>query len=639
MIAGLALAACGGEGDGDDAKDTAATADGTMDAGDGTVDAGGDAAPSDGTDGGASDGASDGDGGGSGLTVTTSSLHFSQDFRGVWGSNGDDIWWVGAQGTILHDNGKTLAPRASGTTKDLYAVWGRAADDIFVVGDGVILHWNGTKIVNRTPAGMDGVVFRAVHGPADGSTVLVAGDQGVIFRLHKDNWVQETTGTGMKLYALRALTASNVWALGEGGQGLRLQGGTWNPFTMPGTTEPLWGLDAAKSGELVACGGEGFVAATADKTWAATLSNDPKSRDLYAIWAVSDSHAFAVGKDGALIERKGNKWGVRDIDGTYMKTKTFRGLWGRMAKDGALAAVAVGDDGAGLRYDGAKDQWLDQRAETVTHLLSVRRLADGRLVAVGGGGLLLTAADAAAPFVSLGVDVTGVDLEDACDDGAGGLWAVGAAGVVVHVQASGDATVSTPAATIGLHLRGVAMVGGAPIVVGHGGVVARWTSGGWQAESPGVQFDLESVASAGKIAYAIGGFGTLLRRDAAGAWSVEAAPTTVPLHRVVAWGDEQAAAVGDNGTILLRTAAGWQLAFEQPGLFLYGVDHTSDGRVVAVGWNGGVVVGKDAVGSDGAGFAVRPAGVPNVFRALAVTAGGAIVVGHKGGIYRITGGL
>ena len=375
-VALVALTACGT--DGTTTEKDAAPAD-ASDATelDGTVDADDDGGTQDSVEADTTD-----DTGGNPTTVLTArSLQFTEDFHGVWGVAPDDVWWVGAKGRILHDNGKALAPRDSGTTKDLHAVWGRSSNEVWIAGDGVLLLWNGTKMLDRTPKELAGVSLRTLHGPPDGSTVLVAGDDGVIWRLVEGDWMQETTNSGLKLRSLRALSAGNVWAIGDSGQGLRLNGGDWTSFSMPGASDTLYALDASKSGKLMACGAAGFLATTEEKTWTATLSNYPKDRDLYALLTLSDSSAFAIGKDGALIELQGSKWGLRDlVDSTYMKTATFRAIWGQVSKNGDVFGFAVGDDGAGLRYDGQADKWLDKRAETASHLLSVRKLSDGGLV-------------------------------------------------------------------------------------------------------------------------------------------------------------------------------------------------------------------------------------------------------------------
>ncbi len=574
-------------------------------------------------------------GGGGGALLSARSLQFSESFRGVWGSSAQDVWWVGSGGRLLHDNGKTLVPRDSGTKKDLYAVWGRGPNDVVIAGEGTLLHWNGKKLFNKLPKGMENVVLRTIHSPADGSTLLVAGDDGIILRLVDGDFVQETTGSALQIHALRAINAGNVWAVGAKGQGLRLNGGSWTSFSMPGAAEALTGLDVTKSGKLMACGLDGFLATTEEKAWTATLSNDPKNRDLYGMWAIDDVTAFAIGKDGALVELGGAKWGLRDLDdATYMKTATFRAIFGFSGKDGTLQGFAVGDKGSGLRYDGASDKWFDKRAETSANLLSVRALADGRVIAVGGGGVLLQAADARAPLVDLHVDVTATDLYDVCDDGAGGLLAVGDGGVVVRLGKTGPAEVTTPAAASGLQLRGVAKVGNAIVAVGVGGVAMAWVGGTWKAENSGTQMDLESVTAVGDVALAVGAFGTVLRRGKDGVWAKESSGTSTPLHRVVGAANGEAAAVGDNGVILLRKADGtWSVGFEQPGLFLFGVERLADGRVVAVGWQGSLVVGKAGA------FQVRTSGVNNVLRGVAVSGKLAVAVGHKGGVYDIAEGL
>ncbi|MCB9740221.1 MAG: hypothetical protein H6747_13255 [Deltaproteobacteria bacterium] len=620
---------CGSDGDGKadtsggaDAADTTAGLDAGLDA------------SADSTEADSSSDVEQDTGGGGKTLLTARSLRFDVDFLAVWGTASNDVWWVGRQGVILHDNGKVLAPRDSGTDRDLYAVWGTGKDDVYFAGDRVLLRWNGKKIIDLTPDDLGEVILRTIHVPADGSTVLVAGDEGNIFRLHKGAFVRETTNSGLRLRGLRALSAGSVWAVGDAGQGLRLSGGTWQAFSMPSASDTVFAIANSKAGRLFAVGTGGYIANTVDKTWQATLSNDPKSRDLYTVWARDDNAAFALGKDGALVELKGSKWGVRDIDGTYMKTRTFRGAWGANDSAGTAVGYAVGDEGAGLRYDGATDKWNDYRAETATHLLAVRKLADGRLVAVGGGGLLLTAKDATAPFVDLGVDVTGVDLEDACDDGDGGVVAVGDAGLVVHVDKSGTASISKPDAASGLKLRGVVRAGTTLIAVGTGGVVIRKGSAGWESENSGVQFDLHAITAVGDVAYAVGAFGTILRRDANGSWAKESSGGTTPLHRVVGFGEKEAVAVGDNGIILSRNAAGtWSKEFEQPGLFLFGVDRYADGRIIAVGWQGSLVVGKPG------SFKALDSGIPNVLRAVATDGGKAVAVGHKGGVYQVGEGL
>ena len=65
----------------------------------------------------------------------------------VWGSAADDVWAVGARGTILHYDGhvwiEALAAFLAGKKPHLYGIWGSARDDVWIVGDGTALHYDG----------------------------------------------------------------------------------------------------------------------------------------------------------------------------------------------------------------------------------------------------------------------------------------------------------------------------------------------------------------------------------------------------------------------------------------------------------------------------------------------------------------
>ena len=64
---------------------------------------------------------------------------------GIWGSAPNDVFAVGANGTILHYDGTGWSAQASGTTGHLYGVWGSSKYDVFAVGQEVILRYDGTR--------------------------------------------------------------------------------------------------------------------------------------------------------------------------------------------------------------------------------------------------------------------------------------------------------------------------------------------------------------------------------------------------------------------------------------------------------------------------------------------------------------
>lgn len=59
----------------------------------------------------------------------------------IWGVAPNDLWAVGAGGTVLHSNAAGVWQQVeSGTTKDLRAIHGTDSSNFYIVGDGVILH-------------------------------------------------------------------------------------------------------------------------------------------------------------------------------------------------------------------------------------------------------------------------------------------------------------------------------------------------------------------------------------------------------------------------------------------------------------------------------------------------------------------
>jgi len=577
--------------------------------------------------------------------LTPRSLKIQTSLRGVWGSSPDDFWLVGDKGHIAHNSCKSLAPRSSGTTKDLYAVGGRNASDVVIVGDGVILHWNGVTLSDDTPKLAAGTIFRSVHAPADGSTLVVAGDAGVVLRRNKDGvWSQETTNSVANLQSIYAIGSGQLWAMAELGSALKLNGGVWSPTKMPKATTTLRAVTASPGGRLFAAGDEGYLAATTDGTWEATLANDPDGRDLFGLWAQSDTDCWAIGSKGALLHYVGKKWNLSEIDGTYMKTRSFSALWGTSTKDKGGFAVAVGeaasdntgkiDTAAGVVYEGGK--WNDFKPEMVADLKSISAANSGELYAVGQGGLLLKAADATAPFYDLAVDVSCNDLNDVSAISA--VVAVGNGGVVVTAgEVAGKWLVRT--APNGVQLNGVAAVGSdSAVAVGDNGV-AIWIGTGINknskmvSEATGVQIPLRAIASAGSFTFAVGNYGTVVKRDANGKWSKEDSGGVDDLVRVITWGNGEAMAVSDQGSIALRSegpSGTWKKVFESPGLFLYGATRRADGTLIAVGWQGALVVGKV-----GESFKKLAGGVANVLYGVASTSKGTVAVGKKGGVYAV----
>ncbi len=574
--------------------------------------------------------------------LTARSLRFDEDLSAAWGSDDDDVWFVGKGGRVLHWNGETLSPRDVGTKQDLLGVWGRSRTEAYIVGDGLILRWDGNAWTNEAPDGTG--ILRAIHIPSDGSTVLAAGDGGTVLRRDDTGkWKAEETASKLNIQAIWANNASQVWAVGDQGRALRLSGGLWAETDMPGaSSRTLRAVVGSTDGRMFACGDGGYLAATDETaTWEQTLANDGDNpRDLHGLWARSSTDAWAIGSSGALLHFIGKKWQVDSIAGTYMKTSSFTGLFGANDSNGQPFGLAVGLGGAGLVFSAGQpdnsdpllqdDRWLDFRAETVADLKSVQVGSDGSLITCGTSGVVLTAKDSQSAFYDLAAPVTGADIAD-CALRNGEAWLVGPSGAILH-NGGGTWTIDKPANT--KKLSGIAALGADLLVVGDGGIVLhKVADGAWQAESTGVQFKLRSVATAGDVAYVVGELGTVLRRDAAGTWTKETTGNLGQFARVTAWGDGEAAAVTEEGALLIRSAGAtgtWKQMSETPGQLLYGIAQRADGVLIAVGYAGTLVTGQSS-----GPFTNHPKNVPNLLSGIACTANGCVVVGQKGGIFQL----
>ncbi len=119
-----------------------------------------------------------------------------RNLYGVYGFAANDVWAVGATGTVLRYDGVNWNIVPSGTAIGLRAVWGASADDVWMVGEGgVVLHWDGaalTKVVIDTLQTLTAVWG---SGPDD---VTVVGSRGVAFHWDGSAWTKIALGVAGK---------------------------------------------------------------------------------------------------------------------------------------------------------------------------------------------------------------------------------------------------------------------------------------------------------------------------------------------------------------------------------------------------------------------------------------------------------
>ena len=181
-------------------------------------------------------------------SVSASSLN------GVSGSGPSDIWAVGqnsSAGFIEHWNGQSwsqvASPASDPPVSQLNAVSADSPTDAWAGGSAMnanntgltplIEHWNGTQW-SVSPGAINGgrILSIAAISPADVWALTVAAGKGgtaVIEHWNGSTWSIVSLPVTATLHGLSAVSANDVWAVGNGGVILNWNGTQWNQVANP----------------------------------------------------------------------------------------------------------------------------------------------------------------------------------------------------------------------------------------------------------------------------------------------------------------------------------------------------------------------------------------------------------------------
>ena len=159
-------------------------------------------------------------------------------------------------------------------------------------------------------------------------------------------------------------------AVGEAGAVARYEAGVWSVEDLG--TDSFEGVDATSENDIYVVGWGG-VYHYEYGTWSyESQPDDERLNDVYA----HSTGAFAVGEDGAIVQRVSGNW-------IAMDSPTEKNLY---AVNGSAAddVWAVGVDGTVLHYDGS--DWLETNSPTDFTLWDIYAPADNAVYVVGSGG-------------------------------------------------------------------------------------------------------------------------------------------------------------------------------------------------------------------------------------------------------------
>lgn len=165
----------------------------------------------------------------------------SEDLNAVWGPAANEMYIVGAKGTILRFDGAALTPMSSGTTAALYAVWGTGAADVYAAGEGgALLRYDGVKWVSLPTASAQ--TIRGLNG-VEGDLYAVGAQGTILHSAGKETpWSSMASGTSEHLLAVWRVGPKDVYVVGNKGVILHYNGTTWHRMSSGAANlRGIWG--------------------------------------------------------------------------------------------------------------------------------------------------------------------------------------------------------------------------------------------------------------------------------------------------------------------------------------------------------------------------------------------------------------
>lgn len=298
----------------------------------------------------------------------------------IWGTGPNDVWVVGARGSVLHWDGSAWAETALGTIQSLNAIGGTGPNDVWVAStpdqvfhltgysDGA-LQWSlAPPIVNSNLA--KGKLSLSVLGMSSGQVLIgsegmfsqvsalsrgvISDDGGVVWTGaipgQVRNWQTIIRG-------LWSRGSNDVWAVGFLGSSTvpgsssfhtfgATDGGAWTWDELDTqSASPLNAVWGAGTGEVWSVGDNGtiryFSSATSEvingAVW--TIIDSPTTENLRSLWGSSPADVWAVGDHGTFVHYDGHSWNL--VPGWFPDSvfPDLHGVWGSGPND----VWAVGD--------------------------------------------------------------------------------------------------------------------------------------------------------------------------------------------------------------------------------------------------------------------------------------------------------
>ena len=283
-------------------------------------------------------------------------------------------------------------------------------------------------------------------------------DAGVVLT-QTSSWIEHANSgvVGSNLFSGDIVSASDMWAVGAGGDILHYNGTAWSSFASLGTN--INGIDMVSASDGWAVGNSGKFYRYNGTAWSEFVDLGASAVDDVVM--VSSTDGWAVGDSSKFYRYNGTAWsefvdlGASDVNALSMVS----------ASDG----WAVGDSGKFYRYNGtAWSEFTDIGGTALNDVVMVTA-SDGWVV--GNNGEIYRWNGTAWSSVTSPVttDINRVFMVSATDG-----WAVGASGKIVHWNGSSWSETIDIGATA---LNGVFFVNASNgWAIGNGGMIQQYAN-------------------------------------------------------------------------------------------------------------------------------------------------------------------
>lgn len=230
----------------------------------------------------------------------------------IYAANGDTLMrWDGIDWEPLGTNFNEIHSLHAVSSSEVW-VLSRSADGF----DNFIQFWNGSMFNLSHHTSMD--PFNSVWSDAAGDTVMVAANNGYVFRNSGTSWEWLTADSSRRnLYDLDGTSAHDIYAVGQAGLIVHFDGSSWTDMST-GEKDTLRAIDGT-----VAVGDNGVVFRRSGSSWKAEDSGT--TADLHSVCYLGEDNVWAAGEGSQVIHNDGKGWQVYQRP---LLTVDFNAVWG-----------------------------------------------------------------------------------------------------------------------------------------------------------------------------------------------------------------------------------------------------------------------------------------------------------------------